>query len=404
MCVSHDAGLGRRIRERRVARGLSLRVVAELAGLSEGHLSRIERGLRPVDRRSTLEAIAAALQVAPTDLTDGWHIATSRPDAAAYSALVALRAALADSSLGDPAVDTARPWPALAAALARLNEQLRPAHDYAGFGALLPGLIAELHVVAGTAGEHRAAALWGLLDCYAAAALSTKSLGDPSAAQVAAMHARDVAGVLGHPVASARAASLLAQAVTSPTRERTLTVARRAAAELAATDLGAPGAAEMCGMLHLTSSLAAAALRRPAESAEHLGAAAELAERVGDVSPYNNTFFGTANLTFWRMALAAEAGEGGKVVELARTVDPQRIPSPGRQAAYWSDLGRGLAMDRNRRPQAVVALRRAEELDPLTVRASPYVRSTVVDLVRRARRDAAGADLRGMAYRMGIAV
>jgi transcriptional regulator with XRE-family HTH domain len=53
-----DAGIGRRLRQIRLWRGLSLRVAADLAGLSASHLSRIERGERPVDRRSTLEAYA----------------------------------------------------------------------------------------------------------------------------------------------------------------------------------------------------------------------------------------------------------------------------------------------------------------------------------------------------------
>lgn len=55
--------IGRRLREIRYWRGKSLRVVAELAGITESHLSRLERGERPLDRRSRLEALATALQV-----------------------------------------------------------------------------------------------------------------------------------------------------------------------------------------------------------------------------------------------------------------------------------------------------------------------------------------------------
>jgi len=61
--------IGRRLREIRHWRRKSLRVVGELAGISESHLSRIERGDRPVDRCSLLEALAAALEVAPAELT-----------------------------------------------------------------------------------------------------------------------------------------------------------------------------------------------------------------------------------------------------------------------------------------------------------------------------------------------
>jgi len=396
-----SAGIGRRIRERRVARRMSLKAVAGLAGLSEGYLSRIERGERPVDRRSTLESIARALRVSPVDLSDGWHVATHDNGADAYSALVDLRISLADSSLGDPATEQARPWPALAADLHRLNTTMRPNHDYAGMGAVLPLLIPELHLVAAGNGQHRTAALLGLLDCYSAAGHASKHLGDPSAAQVAALHTRDAANALGDAVSAGRAASLLAQAVSVPARERSLAVARRGAAAMDG-ELDAPGALETQGMLHLVAALAAAALRRPGDSADHLGEASRLAERVGDVSPFNNAWFGTVNVGFWRVALAVEAGDGASAVQLARTVDPTRIPSAGRQAGYWSDLGRALAMDRRTRGEAVRALRKAEELAPLSVRADHYVRETVLDLMRRSRQDHAGAELRGMAYRMGV--
>ncbi|MGH3803179.1 MAG: helix-turn-helix domain-containing protein [Pseudonocardiaceae bacterium] len=43
--------IGRRIREIRDWRGMTLDVVAGLAGISEGYLSRLERGERPVNRR-----------------------------------------------------------------------------------------------------------------------------------------------------------------------------------------------------------------------------------------------------------------------------------------------------------------------------------------------------------------
>ncbi len=98
-----------------------------------------------------------------------------------------------------------------------------------------------------------------------------------------------------------------------------------------------------------------------------------------------------------------ELGEPGRVVELARDVDVAAIPSAGRQAAFYGDMGRGLATIRGREAQAVEALHRAEVLAPQRIRTSPFVRETVSDLMRRARRDAIGRELRGMAYRMGLA-
>jgi hypothetical protein len=63
-----------------------------------------------------------------------------------------------------------------------------------------------------------------------------------------------------------------------------------------------------------------------------------------------------------------------------------------------------LAAIRGREAQAVEALQRAEQLAPQRIHTSPFIRETVTELLRRARRDAGGRELRGMAYRMGLAV
>lgn len=52
-----------------LARRKSLRVVAELAGISKSHLSRLERGERALDSRAEVVALANALQIAPSELT-----------------------------------------------------------------------------------------------------------------------------------------------------------------------------------------------------------------------------------------------------------------------------------------------------------------------------------------------
>jgi hypothetical protein len=45
---------------------------------------------------------------------------------------------------------------------------------------------------------------------------------------------------------------------------------------------------------------------------------------------------------------------------------------------------------------------RAEQLAPQRVHTDVFTREAVSDLLRRARRDAIGRELRGLAYRMGI--
>jgi hypothetical protein len=45
----------------------------------------------------------------------------------------------------------------------------------------------------------------------------------------------------------------------------------------------------------------------------------------------------------------------------------------------------------------------AEQLAPQLIHNDPIVRETVADLLRQARRDAGGRELRGLAWRMGVA-
>jgi hypothetical protein len=104
----------------------------------------------------------------------------------------------------------------------------------------------------------------------------------------------------------------------------------------------------------------------------------------------------------WRMVVALEAGDHAQAAAIAEQLDPQRIPSPQRRAAYWADYGRALARLRGRREDATRALRRAELISPARVHRHPFVRETLAELLSRARRDAAGRELRGIAFRAGL--
>lgn len=70
---------------------------------------------------------------------------------------------------------------------------------------------------------------------------------------------------------------------------------------------------------------------------------------------------------------------------------------------YYGDIARGLAQDKRIRVEAVGMLRTAEKAAPQRVRTNPFLRDTVTDLLRRSKSDAMGRELRGIAYRMGLA-
>lgn len=397
--IDDTRAIGRRLREIRSWRGLSLTVTAELAGLSAGYLSRIERGLRPVQRRSTLEALASALRVAPSEITGQPYPPSSESEAIAHSAAPALRAVLRDIELGEPLIAAApRPLGQLRGEVAAVNAACA-ASDYGTLGRSVPDLLGELHTLAASEDSGEARRL--LAETLHAAFYLSKDLGHGDLAWMVAWHLHATAQAIGEPEWGALANFVRAHATVGlQARERGLALAERSANALT-PDEGAAG--QVYGMLHLSAALQSAVTGAGDSARAHLAEAAETAERTGD-GTFGGLHFGPRNVGVWRVALALELGEPGQVAELARDVDAEAIPSAGRQATFYGDLGRGLATIRGRETQAVEALHRAEVLAPERTRHNPYVRETVTDLLRRARRDAGGRELRGMAYRIGLAV
>lgn len=133
--------MGRRLRQIRQARRKSLRVVAGLAGISAGHLSRIENGERALDRRSLIVALADALQVAPSELTKlpVPAPANGRTDSAIDAVRLALLAAVTGSPGGEGLdVEVLRGRVAHV-----LDAQQACRHDTVG--GTLPALIRDVH-------------------------------------------------------------------------------------------------------------------------------------------------------------------------------------------------------------------------------------------------------------------
>jgi transcriptional regulator with XRE-family HTH domain len=402
---SHHPNIGARVREIRAVQGWSQQVVADRAKVRKSFISQVERGEKPVERRSTLDALAAALRVAPSDLA-GRPIVDMLADpavSAAQATIAQLESALVDIGFGD-AVVAPRDWAAVAADLQRLNDELRPTTDYAAQGAVLPGLVAELQSLVGAPGVPQRDVMIGLVQCYHAAAVVTRNLGIRGLPALAAWHARRVAEELDDP-AWLGLAAWLRSATVGGNRTRARDVAADAAGELQRTGLGVDQHRQMYGSLHLQAALSAAAATDTSAAQDHLAEAASVARPDDIGAGFGHLYFGPANLAIWRVGLAAELGDTDRARELAAGIDPADVPSAARQAAYWSDLGRSLATTKATRDDAVVALREAEDAAPVWTRTRPLVRETVTHLLPRVRRDTpAGRDLRGMAYRMGVAV
>lgn len=395
------SGVGARVRYWRLRRKLTQQTVADLAGISRSYLAMIESGERALDRRSRIASLARALRITPTDLTGEPVPAGDDALAEATAALPALRLALLGSTLDEPADVEPRPLAALRAEVARVD-QLVQASDYAAFSADLPALIVELQVLAarGHNGEWQEAVRLLVL-AGQAAFYAVKDLGDTGTGYVAAERVREAGQRAEDPTATALGDFLLAHALLPiGGYARALRACDRAADDLRPRPDDS-AALEVYGMLNLTAALTSVSAGRPNDADDRVAEAAEVAVRVGDGTNAYGLSFGAANVAAWRIALAVERGEGGRVAELAREVNPSALPA-GRRAAFWTDVGRGLAQTRNRDADALTALRRAEDLAPQQVRSNPMVREVVGSMVRRARRTAGGPELVGLAHRLGV--
>ncbi|MGH3832443.1 MAG: hypothetical protein ACRDRS_18700, partial [Pseudonocardiaceae bacterium] len=164
---------------------------------------------------------------------------------------------------------------------------------------------------------------------------------------------------------------------------------------------GSPALASY-GALCMVSALMAAVTGHTGESDTRLAEAAAVAQRTGETGP-DVAYFGPTNVAMYRMTSALERGDSDLAVELAGSVQPAHIASPERRAKHWLDTGRALAAQRGREYDAVAAFQRSETLAALRLRSNIYAREAVTGLLPRLRRDtAAGRELRGIAYRMGL--
>lgn len=389
--------VGARIREVRAVRDKSLRVVAQLAGISAGHLSRIERGERILDSRKVLYALADALQVAPSEFTGQPYAPSNVDESVAHAAAHSLRAVLRDVEIGELPDTSSRPLSELEVAVSDAD-RVAAASDYAGLGTLVPDLLSDLYIP--HEGDRQARTQLLVRALHDAFYLS-KDLGHGDLAWSVSGHLERAAATLGEPTWGAVAGFVRSHAVTGErSRSRALRLAQRAA-EIVSPDGGDAG--QVYGMCHLAAALHNASVGDPGAARDHLAEAADVAGYTGE-GTFAGLMFGPNNVGVWQLAVYLELGDTGRGLEAARTIDVAAIPSAGRQATFYSDLGLALARFRGREEHAVEAFLRAEELAPSRVRTRPTVRDSVTNLLPRAPRDSSiGRELRGLAHRMGIA-
>jgi hypothetical protein len=102
------------------------------------------------------------------------------------------------------------------------------------------------------------------------------------------------------------------------------------------------------------------------------------------------------------MSILLELDDAVGAAEIAAAVNIRDIPAKSRKVAFLIDHARALHALRGRDNDVVKLLRQAEKLGPARTHHNIWAREIVAEMFGRARRDAGGRELRGLADRMGM--
>ncbi|MFY1704806.1 helix-turn-helix domain-containing protein [Micromonospora sp. WMMA1923] len=304
--------IGRRVAYWRGRRHLSQQVFADRLGKSKSWVDKVERGVRALDKVSTLQEIATVLRI-DTAVLLGRTIQPVGVIARADE-VERIRAALSryEIPLGRPP-GSRQVLPA--DRLARQVEHAWTTFQYARYPhlvTLLPGLLADAQR---THAADPAGGWVPLVHAYRVTAALLVKLGDAGLAWLAVDRAMIAA--TGDRVLVAASAVQLGQVLRAAGRAREAKSVMLAAAYRIAPPVPeyAPcPELSLCGTLLIQAALAAARDGDDSATAELLDEATALAAQVGDGLDHHRTGFGPTSVALARATAAVELGDAGQAI------------------------------------------------------------------------------------------
>ncbi|MCG5462126.1 helix-turn-helix domain-containing protein [Micromonospora sp. MED01] len=365
--------IGRRVAYLRVRRRLSQQSFADRLGKSKSWVDKVERGVRSLERVSTIREIAAVLRVDPAallgrDVQPAGVVERREGVARIRAALSAYPMAfgrLADRDVMSPD---------------RLAREVRHAWmtfqhaRYPRLVELLPTVVTEVRRAHAQDPEAGRAAV---VEAYRVTAALLVKLDEGSLAWLAADRAMSAAA--GDRVLLACAAVQLGQVLRASARAGPVMLA--AASQIAS---GTPEEMSLRGSLLVQAALIAARAGDDRVFGELLGEAAELAAQVGDGQDHYRTAFGPTAVELAWVAAAVELGDGPQAVarhEKAIGRDGWRWLPVEHRAAHLIDAARAY-LHTDDLANAARVLLRAERMAPAEVRDRPAVRDVVAQVAR----------------------
>ncbi|WP_433115354.1 helix-turn-helix domain-containing protein [Micromonospora sp. CA-246542] len=365
--------IGRRVAYLRARRRLSQQSFADRLGKSKSWVDKVERGVRSLERVSTIREIAAVLRVDPAALLG--RDAQPAGVAECREGVARIRAALSAYPMAfhRPA-DQAVMSPDR---LARDVWQVWMTYQYARYPRvveLLPALVTEVHRVDA---QVPAAGPETVVEVYRVTAALLVKLGEESLAWLAADRAMSAAA--GDRVLLACAAVQLGQVLRASARTRPVLLA--AASQITPET---PQELSLCGSLLVQAALTAAVAGDDRASGDLLDEAAGLAARVGDGHDHHRTAFGPTAVELARVTAAVELGDGPQAVARHRGAigrDGWRWLPVEHRAAHLIDAARA-HLQTNDPGNAAGLLVRVHSIAPAEIRHRPCARHVVAQAAR----------------------
>lgn len=388
--------IGRRVAYLRVRRKLSQQSFADRLGKSKSWVDKVERGVRSLERVSTIRDVAAVLRVDASTLLgrDAQPAATAECD----EGIARIRSALSTYEMAFDRPSDRRP----VMSPDRLVREVGHAWTtyqharYPHLVKLLPALLSEMHRAhARDPAGGRAL----VVEAYRVTAALLVKLDEVSLAWLAADRAMSAA--TGDRVLLGCAAVQLGQALRASARARSVMVAAAYRIAPPEPDKGAPQELSLCGSLLVQAALIAATSGNDRATGDLLGEAAEMAARVGDGQDHHRTSFGPTAVELARVAAAVELGEESEAVarhEEAVRRDGWRWLPVEHRAAHLVDAARAYRQAGDC-VNAARLLTQADRCAPAEVRHRPAVRELVSQV---ARAPAAPATITELAIGLGL--
>ncbi len=370
---------------------MSQQVFADRLGKSKSWVDKVERGVRNLDKFSTIAEIADVLQVDVSVLMNGGREPARRPEGTGVNQVevAAIRAALERyDKISALYVQAWAPMP-----LPDLRKSVDHAWmtfqhaNYASLAKTLPKLIRDAQAADGCGeGDAACTSAYLLAEVYQIASSTLRKLGEHDLAWLAADRATMVCQRAGDELLAALATDQVAAALSALGRVRpALEISVNVANQVAPRDdhHATPQRLSVYGLVLLRGALAAARLGDASTVRDLLAAAEAAAKEVGDENFYW-TSFGPTNVAFYQVAAEVELGEAARALRTHDGIDPSGYAAmlPERRASHMLDLARAYTQVGNL-PRAGETLVEADRLAPNEVRCRPDAQELVVELMRR---------------------